>query len=71
MGALNILPQYRDYFQLTNSLRSFNIAINYIGGSLAVGNLRGFLFALPLKTYIYAFCSCSLVAFRADTIVPP
>ncbi|KAK8057963.1 hypothetical protein PG996_011900 [Apiospora saccharicola] len=35
MGALNILPQYRDYFQLTNSLRSLNIAINYIGGSLA------------------------------------
>ena len=36
MGGLNILPQYKEYFQLTNPLRSLNIAINYIGGALAV-----------------------------------
>ncbi|KAK6850341.1 hypothetical protein PG995_014174 [Apiospora arundinis] len=35
MGGLNIMPQYREYFQLTNPLRSLNIAINYIGGALA------------------------------------
>ncbi|KAK7936584.1 uncharacterized protein PG986_015022 [Apiospora aurea] len=35
MGGLNILPQYHEYFHLTNSLRSLNIAINYTGGSLA------------------------------------
>ncbi|KAK8117320.1 uncharacterized protein PG998_005601 [Apiospora kogelbergensis] len=35
MGGLNILPQYKEYFQLTNPLRSLNIAINYIGGALA------------------------------------
>ncbi|KAK8076789.1 hypothetical protein PG994_004061 [Apiospora phragmitis] len=41
MGGLNILPQYREYFQLTNSLRSLNIATNYIGGSLAGRPLLG------------------------------
>lgn len=61
MGALNLMPQYRDYFQLNNSLRSLNIAINYIGGSLAVGIPYGLSFPLPTV-------ACELIAgIRADS----
>jgi hypothetical protein len=38
MGGMNIIPQYTEYFNLTDATRSLNVATNYIGGCLAVGS---------------------------------
>ncbi|KAI9149922.1 Lactose permease [Paramyrothecium foliicola] len=35
MGGMNILPQYTEYFELSDATRSLNIATNYVGGCLA------------------------------------
>ncbi|KAH7312695.1 general substrate transporter [Stachybotrys elegans] len=35
MGGMNIIPQYSEYFELTDATMSLNIATNYIGGCLA------------------------------------
>ncbi|KZL84394.1 hexose transporter [Colletotrichum incanum] len=35
MGSMNILPQYTEYFKLSTSTRSLNIATNYIGGAFS------------------------------------
>jgi MFS family permease len=48
MGGMNILPQYSDYFDLSDATRSLNIATNYIGGCLAVGT--------TLSTLLLPFC---------------
>ncbi|KAI6355907.1 hypothetical protein MCOR25_008063 [Pyricularia grisea] len=35
MGGMNIMPQYQEYFQLSDATRSLMIATNYVGGCLA------------------------------------
>lgn len=36
MSGMNIMPQYDEYFHLSDATRSLMIATNYVGGCLAV-----------------------------------